>query len=65
MAPMKRPAKRRPEFSKTVSIEEAARRTQLPRKEIRRLMGAGRLGFIQIRGRFRVWMRDLERLVPG
>ena len=52
MAPMKRPAVT--ETDDTLSVAALAHRWHMKRREVRRLLGAGRLPFIQLRGRIRV-----------
>jgi len=55
MAPMKRDAAPvDPWLSETVSLVELSRRWHMPRKQVRRLLGHGRLGFVEIAGSLRV-----------
>ncbi len=62
MAPMKRTASQTPpEFDGTLSIAEVAKRLKLSPKEVRRLLGQQKLGFVQIRGHFRIPAAELRR----
>lgn len=58
MAPMKRPAVKDPDD--TLSVTALAHRWHCKRREVRRLLGAGVMPFVQIRGRIRV-PRDAVR----
>ena len=62
MAPMKRPAKPHPELAGTISIAEAARCLRLPHKQVRHLLGTGKLNFVQIRGKFRIPKQEVTAL---
>ena len=62
MSPMKPEPKRRdPHLSGTLSLDQLARRWGIARKEIRRLLGRQELGFVQIRGSFRVPLAEVCR----
>jgi len=62
MAPMKpKPRRVDPHLAGTLSIEQLARRWSISRKEIRRLLGERELSFVQIRGKFRVPIEEVER----
>ncbi len=62
MAPMK-PESRHSDspLGGTLSLGQLARRWRITGKEIRRLLGAQRLNFVQVRGRFRVPLDEIER----
>jgi len=62
MVPMKpQPRRRDPELAGSLSLDQLARRWQIPRKQIRRLLGDQKLRFVQIRGSFRVPLEEVER----
>jgi excisionase family DNA binding protein len=63
MAPMKRPAKPQPELDGTISITEAARCLHMTHKQVRDLLGTGKLNFVQIRRKFRIPKREVSALV--
>lgn len=62
MVPMK-PERRDadPDLAGTLSLVQLARRWKTSRKQIRRLLGRQELGFVQIRGSFRVPQVEVER----
>ncbi len=62
MAPMK-PESRHSDSpcGETLSLGQLARRWHITGKEIRRLLGAQQLGFVQVRGRFRIPLKEIER----
>ncbi len=62
MSPMKPKAKTgEPDFEETLSLTQLARRWRTSRKAIRRLLGRQVLGFVQIRGTFRIPREEVER----
>ena len=62
MAAMKpEPKHRDPYLADTLSLERLARRWKISRKEVRRLLGHGQLGFVQIRGVLRVTLAEVQR----
>ena len=62
MAPMKRDAPGRdPAVVESMSVSELARRWHTTRKTIRGLLGRQCLGFMQIRGRFRIPRKEVTR----
>lgn len=62
MAPMKpEPRRRDPDLADTLSLERLARRWKTSRKQVRRLLGTQQLGFVQIRGSFRVPLAEVTR----
>ncbi len=62
MAPMKpRPRHRDPDLAGTLSLDQLARRWGISRKEVRHLLGRQELAFVQVRGRFRVPLVEIER----
>ena len=62
MVPMKpEPRHRDPDFSGTLSLDQLARRWNTSRKEIRRMLARQQLDFIQIRGRLRVALTEVQR----
>lgn len=63
MAPMKRPARPQPELDGTLSVAEAARRLHLTHKQVRQLLGTGKLNFVQIRRRFRIPKQEVTAMV--
>lgn len=64
MAPMKRPSPAHfDEMSETLSLESAARRLHVTRKQVRRLLATRELDFVQIRGRFRVPRTSVDQFV--
>jgi hypothetical protein len=55
MPPMRIPAPAKDEeLRSTVSIDTYARQHQLTPREVRRLLGTGKLPFVQVRGQIRV-----------
>ncbi len=62
MAPMK-PERRDadPDLAGSLSLAQLARRWHTSQKQIRRLLGQEQLGFIQVRGHFRVPRAEVER----
>jgi len=59
---MKPESRRRdPDLVGSLSLEELGRRWGLSRKEIRQLLGRQELPFVQVRGKFRVRLVDVER----
>ncbi len=50
-----------PDLAGTLSLVQLARRWKTSRKQIRRLLGRQELGFVQIRGGFRVAQVEVER----
>ena len=63
MAPMKRQASTVDgATSGTLSVAQVARRWRISQRELRRMLGDQRLGFVQIRGRFRVPVTEVKRL---
>ena len=66
MVPMKpEPKHRDPHLADTLSLEQLARRWHISRKEVRRLLGRGELGFVQIRGSIRVPQTEVHRYEQG
>jgi len=62
MPPMKSDPPQPPRhLAGTLSLDQLARRWKTSRKQIRRLMGHQLLGFVQIRGSFRVPISEVER----
>ncbi len=62
MSPMKPKAKHGDtESDETLSLTQLARRWRTSRKAIRRLLGRQALGFVQIRGTFRIPREEVER----
>ena len=62
MAPMKpKPKRPDPDLADTISLAELARRWKKPRKEIRQMLGRQQLGFIQVRGKFRIPLAEIEQ----
>ena len=62
MVPMKpEPRRRDPDLAGSLSLEQLARRWNISRKLIRHLLGRQELPFVQIRGKFRVRLTDVER----
>ena len=62
MAPMKpEPKHRDPQLAGTLSLDQLARRWKTSRKDVRRLLGRQQLGFVQIRGSFRVPLAEARR----
>jgi len=62
MVPMKpEPQHHNLHLAGTLSLDQLARRWKTTRKEIRRLLGREELGFVQIRGRFRVSLAEVKR----
>ena len=59
MAPMKRPAVA--DADDTLSLTALAHRWHCKRREVRRLLGAGVMPFVQIRGRIRVPRSAVEQ----
>ena len=63
MAPMKRQAGTVDRAaSGTLSLAQVARRWQISQRELRRMLGDQQLGFVQIRGRFRVPVTEVKRI---
>ena len=63
MAPMKRQAGAADRAaSGTLSLAQVARRWHISQRELRRMLGDQQLGFVQIRGRFRVPVTEVKRL---
>ena len=67
MAPMKRPAAwDRPNYYQgTWSLREAARRLAISEKELRALLIAGQLDFVQIAGQIRIPIEHVQRRLRG
>ncbi len=66
MAPMKpEPKHRDPQLAGTLSLDQLARRWKISRKDVRRLLGRQQLGFVQIRGSFRVPLAEAQRYEQG
>lgn len=63
MAPMKRPARPQAEFDGTLSVAETARRLHLTHKQVRNLLGTGKLNFVQIRRKLRIPQQEVSALV--
>jgi hypothetical protein len=62
MAAMKPESRcRDPHLAETLSLDQLARRWKTSRKQVRRLLGTQQLGFIQIRGSFRVPLAEVCR----
>ncbi|MBN1910948.1 MAG: hypothetical protein JW818_14475 [Pirellulales bacterium] len=62
MAPMKpEPPKRDPDLEGTLSLDQLARRWNVPRKEVRHLLTTQKLDFLQVRGQIRVRLADVDR----
>ena len=63
MAPMKRPSAPHPEFEGTMSVTQAARRLHLTHKQVRHMLGTGKLNFVQVRRKFRIPTGEVKALV--
>ena len=61
MAPMKSPSRQDSSFAGTLSTNQVARRWNLSPKEVRRLLGRQVVAFVQIRGRLRIPLEEVER----
>ena len=62
MSPMKREAgHRNQDYIDTMSVARLARRWHLTRAEVRHMLGRGVLSFVQIRGKLRVPLEEVER----
>jgi len=62
MAPMKPERRERdPDVADSLSLEQLARRWRMTRRQVRQVLGTGKLAFVQIRGRFRVSLDEVER----
>ncbi len=62
MAPMKPESKHRdPDLSGMLSLDQAAHRLRISRKELRRRLGCQEIAFVQIRGRIRIPRTEVER----
>ncbi|HUT09492.1 MAG TPA: helix-turn-helix domain-containing protein [Thermoguttaceae bacterium] len=55
------PRHRDPHLAGTLSLGQLARRWQVSRKQLRRLLGRRELSFVQIRGSIRVPLAEVER----
>jgi len=53
--------KRDPHLAGTLSLDQLARRWKISRKQVRRLLAQQVLNFVQIRGRLRVPLEEVER----
>ena len=63
MAPMKRQASALDSAtSGTLYLAQVARRWQISQRELRRMLGDQQLSFVQIRGKFRVPVREVKRI---
>ncbi len=51
---MKRTIARLPEYEQTISLQRLARKWQIPRRQVRRLIQKGKLPFIEVAGQIRV-----------
>lgn len=61
MAPMRKPTRLElPEFAGTLSLARAARQLGIKQRQLRELLGKGKLPFVQVRGKFRVPERALS-----
>ena len=62
MSPMKpKPKRSDPDLADTISLAQLARRWKKPRKEIREMLGRQELSFVQVRGKFRIPMAEIEQ----
>ena len=62
MTPMKpQPRGRDTQLAGTLSLRRLARRWNPSRKAVRHMLGRQELGFVQIRGKFRVPLEEIER----
>ncbi len=62
MSPMKpKRSKRNPDLADTLSLNQLARRWNVSQKEVRRRLGQQSLGFVQVRGRFRVPLTEIRK----
>ncbi len=62
MSPMKpKRSKRNPDLADTLSLNQLARRWNVSQKEVRRLLGQQSLGFVQVRGCFRVPLTEIRK----
>jgi hypothetical protein len=50
-----------PALAGTLSLGQLARRWQIPRKQLRRMLGRQELAFVEIRGSIRVPLEEVER----
>ena len=55
------PRRRDPHLAGTLSLDQLARRWKTSRKQVRRLLGRQELEFVQIRGKIRVPVTEVER----
>lgn len=65
MSPMKRLGSHADDFAGTISIDQLARRWHTTRREIRRMLGGGKMTFVQIRGQLRVPREEVQRRERG
>ncbi len=66
MTPMKpQPRDRDAHLMGTLSLRRLARRWNTSRKALRHMLGRQELGFVQIRGKFRVPLEEIERYERG
>ncbi len=62
MSPMKpNRLKPNPHLADTLSLTQLARRLNVSQKEVRRLLGHQSLGFVQVRGCFRVPLTEVRK----
>ncbi len=62
MTPMKpKPKRPDPDLADTISLAQLARRWKKSRKEIRGMLGRQQIPFIQVRGKFRIPLAEIER----
>lgn len=63
MCPMKKsPSESFQQLTGAVSLSAAARRTGIPRREVRRMVQQGRLPFVQVRGQICVPAKAVREL---
>lgn len=62
MPPMRKPSRAElPEFTGTLSLARAARELGIKQRQLRELLGNGKIPFVQVRGKFRIPERALVR----
>lgn len=61
MPRMKPPRTKTGPYQETLSLGALAKRWRLPRRQVRRLIQQGRLGFVEVQGRIRVPLSEAER----
>ena len=66
MAPIKSgPPRPDPELAGTLSLEQLARRWNLPRRQVRQMLGRQEVGFVQICGSIRIPVAEVEQYERG